>query len=278
MAGQSAQLRTGGGVPQPHRAVAASGGEDRPVRGERDRGLRCGRRPRHRLRGIPPGDRRRGQLRRARGRAEPPTENRRPPPPATRQHRPGQVRVDETGTTKVRTGQVHPGKLDAGHPRTPHRRAGQVGPTQHPTDDLDAVKIGRPAHHPLGPDITQGRPGQARLGQVRAVERGRGQGRAGEHRRPQVGAVQVGAVEPGVGEVRPPQVRAAQVPAGEVLPGEIGVGELRPRPQPDAQPARDQIRVRLRHRRRVRVVDGVLRPAGRLNPAGQIGEEVGHQL
>ncbi len=133
-------------------------------------------------------------------------------------------------------------------------------------------------HHPLRRDITQRRPGQPRLGQVRAVEPGALQGGAGEHRRPQVGAAQVGAVEPGVGQVRPPQVGIAQVLAGQVLAREVGTGQVRPRPQPDTQPPRDQLRVRLRHRGRRRIGDGVLRPAGRRVPAGQVGEEVGHQL
>ncbi len=85
-------------------------------------------------------------------------------------------------------------------------------------------------------------------------------------------------VEAGVGEVRPAQVGAAQVPAGEVVAGEIGVGQLRSRPQWDVQPPRDHQRVRLCHRGRVRIVDGVLGPARRLVPVGQVCEEVGHQL
>ncbi len=64
------------------------------------------------------------------------------------------------------------------------------------------------------------------------------------------------------------------------MAGEIGAGQLRLRPQPDTQPPRHhhRVRLRLRHRGCVHVVDGVLRPAGRRVPAGQVGEEVGHQL
>ncbi len=59
------------------------------------------------------------------------------------------------------------------------------------------------------------------------------------------------------------------------MAGEIGAGQFRPRPQHDAQPPRHHHRVRLRHRGRVH---GVLCPAGRRVPAGQIGEEIHHQL